>query len=60
MNNKKLFKLCKIVSHFLFNNIYVLPVLTKNTKSPNLVFYVWLGDLQTLCQKVAGNLTPSK
>jgi hypothetical protein len=39
------------VSPFLFNNTYVLPVLTIVNKRPNQVFYVWLVDLQTICAK---------
>jgi hypothetical protein len=41
----------KIVSPLLSSNTYGLLVLTKKTKCPNLVFYVWLGDLQTTCAK---------
>jgi hypothetical protein len=39
VNNMKWRKLYKFVSSFLFNNTYGLPVHTKNTKSPNQVFY---------------------
>jgi hypothetical protein len=51
VNNKKLRKWCKFVSHFLFNNSYGLPVLTMETKCPNQIFYVWKVDLQTICAK---------
>jgi hypothetical protein len=51
VNNKKWRKRCKFVSAFLSNNSYGLPVLTKDTKCPNQVFYVWLVDLQTICAK---------
>jgi hypothetical protein len=39
-NNKEWCKWCKLVSSFLSNNAYGLPVLTKNTRCPNQVFYV--------------------
>jgi hypothetical protein len=42
VNNKKIRKWCKFVSHFLFNNTYGLPVFTMVTKCPNQVFYDWL------------------
>jgi Holliday junction resolvase-like predicted endonuclease len=51
LNNQKWRKWCKIVVPFLFNNNYGLPGLTKDTKCPNQVFYVWLVDLQTICAK---------
>jgi hypothetical protein len=51
VNNKKWRKECKLVSPFLFNNVYGLPVLTNDTKIPNLVFYVRLVDPQTICAK---------
>jgi hypothetical protein len=51
VNNKKWRKWCKFDSPFLFNYTYVFPVLTKDTKCPNLVFYDWLFDLQTICAK---------
>jgi hypothetical protein len=51
VNNKKLCKWFNFVLPILFNNIYVLPVLTKDTKCSNLVFYVWLVDLQSICAK---------
>jgi hypothetical protein len=50
--NKKKWRIwCKIVSPFLFNNTYDLPVLTNDTKSPNQLFYVRLFDLHTICTK---------
>jgi hypothetical protein len=51
LNNQKWRKWCKILVPFLFNNNYGFPVLTKDTKCPNQVFYVWLVDLQTICAK---------
>jgi hypothetical protein len=41
VNNKKYRKLCKLVSSFLFNNTYGLPLFTMDPNSPNQVFYVW-------------------
>jgi hypothetical protein len=41
----------KFVTPFLFSNTYGLPVLTKDTKCPNQVFYLWLVDLETICAK---------
>jgi hypothetical protein len=49
--NKKWRKWCKIVSPFISNNFYGLPVITKDTKCPNHVFYVSLVHLQTNCAK---------
>jgi hypothetical protein len=49
VNNMKWRKLYKFVSFFLFNSTYGLTVHRKNTKSPNKVFYVWMVDLQTIC-----------
>jgi hypothetical protein len=40
-----------LVSPFLYNNTYVLTVLTMDTKCPNQVFYFWLVDLHTICAK---------
>jgi hypothetical protein len=51
VSNKKWRKWCKSVSRFLFNNTYGLPVITMDTKSPNQAFYVWLVDLQIICDK---------
>jgi hypothetical protein len=51
MNNKKLCKWRTFVSFFLFYNTWGLPVLTKDTKCPNQVFYVLLVDLQIICAK---------
>jgi hypothetical protein len=51
VNNKKWRKWYKFVSSFLFNNSYDLPMHTKNTKSPNQVFNVWMVDPQTICEK---------
>jgi hypothetical protein len=42
-------KWCKFASSFLSNNIYGLPVQTKDTKCPNYVFYVSLVHLQNIC-----------
>jgi hypothetical protein len=39
VNNMKWRKWCNIVSPFLFNNTYGLPVLTMENKCPNQVFY---------------------
>jgi hypothetical protein len=39
----------KFDAPFLFNNTYGLPMLTKDTKFPNQVFYVCLDDLQNIC-----------
>jgi hypothetical protein len=38
-----------LVSSFLFNNRFGIPVLTKSTICPNQVFYSWLVDLQIIC-----------
>jgi hypothetical protein len=51
VNNKIWRKWDRFVYPFLFKNTYGLPVYTTDTKSPNLVFYVWLVDLQTICAK---------
>jgi hypothetical protein len=51
VNTKKWRKWCTFVSPFLFNNTYVLSVITTGTKCTNKVFYVWLVDLQTICAK---------
>jgi hypothetical protein len=40
-----------IVSPFLFNYSYGLPVFTMDTKCPSQVFHVWLVDLQPICAK---------
>jgi hypothetical protein len=40
-NDKDWRKWCDFVSPFLFNNTYGLPVVTKETKCPNQVFYDW-------------------
>jgi hypothetical protein len=42
VNIRKWRKWCKFVSRFLSNNAYGLPVLKKNTKNSNQVFYVSL------------------
>jgi hypothetical protein len=49
VNKKEWNKWCEYDSPFLFNETYVLHVLTKDTKCPNEVFYVWLVDLQAIC-----------
>jgi hypothetical protein len=51
VNNKKWRKMCLFVSPFLFSNTYALPVLINDNKYQNLVFYIWLVDLQTICAK---------
>jgi hypothetical protein len=51
VNNKKWRIWYKFDASFLFNNCYGSPVLTKDTKFPNQVFYVYLDDLQTICAK---------
>jgi hypothetical protein len=51
VNNKKCRKWCKFASPLLFNNNYGLPVLTKDTKCPNQVFYVWLVEQQNIWAK---------
>jgi hypothetical protein len=51
VNNNKWRKYCKLVSTFLFNNTYGLPVLTMDTKCPIQVFFVWLDVLQTIRNK---------
>jgi hypothetical protein len=38
----------RFVPPFLFNNTYCLPVLTKDTKYTNQVFYAWLVYLKTI------------
>jgi hypothetical protein len=40
-----------VCSPYLSHNTCGLPVLTKHTKCPNQVFYVWIVDLQTICAK---------
>jgi hypothetical protein len=40
-----------VCSHYVSFNTYGLTVLTKDTKCPNQVFYVWIVDLQTICTK---------
>jgi hypothetical protein len=52
VNNRKWRKWCKLVSPFLFNNTYGLPVITMDMKCPNQVFYVSLVDLYTICAKL--------
>jgi hypothetical protein len=39
--------------HYLSNNTYGFPVLTKDTKCPSHVFYDWFVDLQIICAKSA-------
>jgi N6-adenosine-specific RNA methylase IME4 len=51
VNNRKWRKRCMIVSSFLSNNTYALPVPRMGTKHPTQVFYVWLVDLHTICAK---------
>jgi hypothetical protein len=51
LNRKNWSEMCIFVSHFLFNNRIGLPGLTIGTTCPNLIFYVWLVDLQTICAK---------
>jgi hypothetical protein len=53
VNNKKWRKWCKLLLPFLFNNTYVSPVFTKDTKCTNQVFYVWLVDLHTLLNRAS-------
>jgi hypothetical protein len=50
-NNRKWRKWCRFVTPFLPNNTYGLPVVTKDTKFPSHVFYVWLIDLHTIFVK---------
>jgi hypothetical protein len=50
-NNKNGRIWCKFASPFLYNNTYVLTVLTMDTKCQNQEFYVWLSDLQSICVK---------
>jgi hypothetical protein len=40
-----------LLSLFLFNNPFGLPVLTMGTNYPSEVFYAWLVDLQIICAK---------
>jgi hypothetical protein len=40
-----------LVSHFLFNNSFGLPLLTLGTICTNQLYYVWLVDLQNICAK---------
>jgi hypothetical protein len=47
VNNNKWRKWCKFYSLFLSNNTFGLPVITKDTKCPSLVYYVWFFDLHT-------------
>jgi hypothetical protein len=49
VNNMKWRKWCRFVSPFLFNISYSLPLLTKDNRYRNQVFYVWLVDLHTIC-----------
>jgi hypothetical protein len=51
VNNKKWRKWYNFILTLLFNNTYGLPVITRNTKYPNQLFYVWLVDLQFTCTK---------
>jgi hypothetical protein len=51
-NRKKWRKWCILDSLFLFNNSFVLPVLTIEFTFPNQVFYVTLLALQTICAKL--------
>jgi hypothetical protein len=51
VSNKKWRIWCKFVWPFLFNNTYGLPVLKKDTKCPNKVFYVRLVDLHSISAK---------
>jgi hypothetical protein len=50
VNNRNC-KWWNIVSSFLSNNTYALPVLTMGTKNPKYIFYVWLVDLHSICAK---------
>jgi hypothetical protein len=53
-------KWCKLVSHFLFNSTYGLPVLTIVTSYPNHVFYYWLVELQAICaNRVCKSFSPN-
>jgi hypothetical protein len=61
VNNRKWRTWCKIVSLFLCNNTYGLPMLTMDTKCTKQVFYVWLVDLHNICVKqgLETGLTPN-
>jgi hypothetical protein len=51
VNNRKWRTWYKIVSPFLYNKSYGLPMLTMDTKCPKVLFYVWLVDLHNICAK---------
>jgi hypothetical protein len=51
LNRRKWREWCIFVSLFLFNKCFGLLLLTIASTYPNQVFYVWLADLQSICDK---------
>jgi hypothetical protein len=51
VKNKKRSNWCKVVSSFVSNYTYRVPVLTKDNKCPFQVFYFWFVDLHSSCVK---------